>query len=221
MSPETITETRDVQNFNRVDLRSFGTVEIVQGESESLTIEADQELLPKIQTEVRDGTLIVDIGRDWLEKIFSGLLILGDQRVHYHLKVKDIQTLRLSGRFEAHSEAIRADRLALAISGSGKIRIDSLQTGKLDVDVSGHGSLDLSGQAVEQDIQISGSGEYHALDLQSGKAGVRISGSGEAEVWTTDKLEVRISGAGKVLYRGRPSISQSISGAGRIQQQEG
>jgi hypothetical protein len=56
-SGKIITENRDVSGFDKVDLQSIGNLTIVQGTEESLTIKADDNLLPYITTEVFNGTL--------------------------------------------------------------------------------------------------------------------------------------------------------------------
>ena len=50
-----VTETRDVENFQEVALEGVGTLVIEQGDRESLTIEAEEQVLRKIATEVRAG----------------------------------------------------------------------------------------------------------------------------------------------------------------------
>ena len=74
----------------------------------------------------------------------------------------------------------------------------------------------LSGSAVEQDIEVSGSGRYEAAELQSQKVTADISGSGQVEVAVSRELQVDISGSGTVTYSGDPSVSQSVSGSGRV-----
>ena len=47
-------ETRDVADFDRVVVRDYGELIITQGSEESLTIEADEEILRKIEAQVTD-----------------------------------------------------------------------------------------------------------------------------------------------------------------------
>ena len=52
-SGQVVTETREVSNFNAVEFTSFGDLTIQQGERESLTIEAEDNVLREIETVVR------------------------------------------------------------------------------------------------------------------------------------------------------------------------
>ncbi len=48
-----ITQSIDVSNFDRVSLEGSGDVYIEQGQTESLTIEADDNIQPLLETKVR------------------------------------------------------------------------------------------------------------------------------------------------------------------------
>ena len=49
-SGDVITETRQVSNFTRIELDGSGDVEIVFGNKESITIEAEDNIMPLIET---------------------------------------------------------------------------------------------------------------------------------------------------------------------------
>ncbi|MBN1872859.1 MAG: DUF2807 domain-containing protein, partial [Anaerolineae bacterium] len=56
-SGNVIEETRDVRDFSRVRLAGFGRLHIERGDTESLRIKAEDNLLQYITTEVKDGEL--------------------------------------------------------------------------------------------------------------------------------------------------------------------
>ncbi len=63
-SGNVVTETRQVSGFNRIDLAGSGEVTIQQGDAESLTIEADDNVLPRLTSEVSNSTLKLDRSRE-------------------------------------------------------------------------------------------------------------------------------------------------------------
>lgn len=209
-------ETRTVRDFERVALRDYGDLIITQGDEETLTIEAHPDVLGKIRSEVRDGTLTLQIGKDWLERIVSGLWSFRRRRVTYRLHVTTLRGLRMSGAFDMRAERLETDSLELTGNGAGEIHIGALTADSLTVEIGGRGEVDVAGRVREQTVKISGSGEYEAAQLESQTAHVRITGSGEADVWVHDTLDVSIAGYGHVRYRGAPAVSQSISGAGSV-----
>ncbi len=203
-----VTEERAVSEFNAVKLRGTGTVYLSQGNEETLTIEAAEDILPYIDSRVSNRTLILGKKRN-----FRGWGRTGP--INYYLKMKDIVGLNISGSGNIISEKVKSDELRLHISGSGDIEVDKIVANEISVYISGSGECQLSGKSDYQDIHISGSGDYKASKLKSDQVDVSVSGSGDVTVWVDDKLDVHISGSGKVGYYGRPAVSTQSSGSGQ------
>ncbi len=183
-----VSESRNVSGFEEVELQGVGNLSIEQTGSESLMVEAEEDVLPKLRTEVVNNRLILG------PKANTSLQTT--QPINYKLSVKDLQTLR--------------------VSGSGDIEAESISTDKLAVTISGAGNVSMSGQADSQQIDISGVGNYQAEDLESKEVKIDISGSGSAIVNVSDELDAEVSGAGSVEYIGDPIVNQEVSGAGRV-----
>jgi hypothetical protein len=207
-----MTETRAVADFDQVSVSGAGELKLSQGDEESLTIEADDNLLPFITSEVSHGHL--SIGP-------RNVNLHSSRTIVYRLKLKNLRDLHLSGSLHAEADGIKTDRLAFKISGSGKVNIAHLEAQTLSASISGSGSTYASGHADKQEINISGSGNHHASELQCAQAAAHISGSGHASLWVTESLTASISGSGHVEYRGTPRVDAHISGSGRVHHQSG
>lgn len=206
-SGNTLVETRDVSRFDRVSVSGAGELTILQGPEESLTIEADDNLLPLIHSDVANGHL--SIGP-------KNVNLRPSQTIRYQLRVRSLGELHLSGSVQARAEGLKADRLSVSISGSGNMSVAHLDTKALTTQISGSGSMTAAGQADRQNIHISGSGNHRAPELKSSQAEAHISGSGHASLWVLESLNAHISGSGGVDYRGRPSVDSHVSGSGRV-----
>ncbi len=227
-SGDVITEDRDVSGFDRVSLSFAGRMTITQGDEESLTIEAEDNVMELIETEVRNGKLSIGLERNYS--------VITTETVHYTLTVKDLTELAISGAADIEIGDLVTDSLEVKISGAGNIEFDSLETGSLEIDISGAGdievndltaetlrvdlsgagSIEVSGTVTDQVVSMSGLGSYDGRDLESETCEVSLSGAGSATVWATESLEVDISGAGSVNYYGNPSVDSSISGLGDL-----
>ena len=207
-SGDIITETRQVSNFDSIDLSGSGGVIVTQGGSESLTIETDDNVMEHVKAEVVGGTL--ELGFE------EGFNLVDYTRLIFTVGVDDLTSLSISGSGDIESDVIETDRLDATVTGSGDIQIGTLTADEVKARITGSGDMDLTGEVAAQDITISGSGKYRAGDLRSESAEVSISGSGDATVWATDSLDVNISGSGSVDYYGRPSMSTSGSGSGDV-----
>lgn len=202
-----ITQVRQVAGFDRVSLHGSGHLTVIQGDEEGLTITTDDNLLPYIKSEVGNKHLVV--GPD-------NVSISPTREIKFVLRLKELESLRLSGSFEVEADSIAAKELDFGISGSGKIAVGRLEARETHLTISGSGKVTLAGEVVSQSLRISGSGHYQAGDLRSQVADVRISGSGNASVWVTEQLDAHISGSGSVNYHGQPETTQQVSGSGTI-----
>jgi tellurite resistance-related uncharacterized protein len=206
-----ISENRDVSGFSAIEFSTFGKLNIVQGDTESLNLSGPDNLVPEITTTVNNGTLVIKT-RDNI----SVTTLSGDRMLTFTIVVKDLTSLDLSGAGDVQVETLSSPSMDLSMSGAGRVRMNQLTTNNLQVDLSGLGSLDISGNASQATIDISGAGGVNASDLKLQTASINISGLGSATVWVTDQLSGEISGAGSVSYYGSPQTSTSSSGLGQF-----
>jgi len=178
------TETRTVSGFDSVDVNGAGTLNITQSGTESLTVTADDNILPMIHSDVSGGTL--SLGP-------QSVTLLNSTQLTYTLTVRSLKQISAHG--------------ATSVSASG------LNTSSLSVTMDGAPKAQLSGQAQSQDIHISGTGQYDASGLSSRTANVQIDGVGNAVLAVSDSLSADVSPAGKVEYIGSPSVKHSGMGS--------
>lgn len=184
------TESRSVSGFHAVTLAAAGEMTITQSGMESLSITAEDNLLPLITTEVSGGTLRIAAQ--------PGTLVRPTRPIHYVLTVTRLDTLTLSGAGIITGSGLTADALRVTLSGAGK--------------------LTLSGTAAQQEVLLSGAGLYDASTLQTSTAKVTVSGLGSARVNVRDALDATVSGAGSIVYFGSPSVTQHVTGPGSVSQ---
>jgi hypothetical protein len=201
------TETRDVSGFDRLSLAGIGDVTLTQGNEESLQIEAEDNIIPNIKTEVRGGTLYITYERKSL---------LPTKPIKFNLTMKDVRSIETQGVSSVQADKIITDDLDVIISGTGSVNILSLDARQLATNISGAGNFEAEGQVDDQRIVLSGAGNYNGTDLQSKTGDVTITGLGQVSIWATDTLNVIISGTGGVDYYGEPKITRSVSGIGNL-----
>ena len=210
-SGNVISEPRPASNFDRVSLSGLGELILTQSGEEALTIEADDNIMQFIRSEVRGDTLFLGFIEDG-----QGRSIQPTEPIRFNLSIMDINAISLSGSTSLDAGEIDTDHLEVSVSGSGQARIDSITAESLIVEMSGAVEFDLAGRVVEQNVSISGSGSYRARDLDSRMAKIVISGFGDATVRVEDSLEVRLSGFTRVDYYGVPRVDFSSSGFGSL-----
>ncbi len=205
-----LAETRSIASVTRVSLDGFGELQIVQGDRESLTIEAEPRIMRRIETTVIDDTLRIGLRTGLL------LQVIPTRDVRYYLTVVDLDHLRVGGLGQADVAALETDTLTIDQSGAGRINLRSLTAETLSVQLTGVGVCDVSGQVAEQDVTITGWARYGAGELKSERASIRVTGLASARVWSIEYLEGDVSGVGIISYHGDPELSENVSGVGRV-----
>lgn len=203
----TRTQNRQVGNFTGLALALPASAEVRIGATEGITIEADDNLLPLIETVVERGVLKVRPTRDKLQ--------LRSRNMKIVVTAKSIDRLSLDGSGSIRAGALRAERISLAVGGSGNISVASIDADRVSVAVGGSGDVRVGGgQAARLSVTIGGSGDVDAGGMKAVDAGITVGGSGNSTVWATNRLSYTIAGSGDVKYYGDPRVSRTVVGSG-------
>jgi hypothetical protein len=207
------TEERNVTNTDKI--KSFGNfnVDIIQGSPSSVKIEADENLLPYILTENKDGGLVI--------RARDGYNLSSDNKIKVTVTTDRLQEIEVDGSGDVNGDGkfTGADHLKISIAGSGNINLN-INTPQISSSIAGTGNIALSGETKDSKIEIAGVGNYKAENLLSENVDVHIAGSGNAKVYAENNLSVNIAGSGDVYYKGNASIKQSIAGSGKITKEQ-
>ncbi len=211
-------EARPLPPFTKIAVEGLAEVALVQGATESASVEAPARQLRHVRTEVRDGTLHIaneDRGHG-MGFLFGG----GPRKAQVTVTFRELASVRADGAVKLRADKIKTNRLAVTVSGASSLRIAALDAQELSVSGSGAMKADVAGRVNDQKIAITGAGDYRAANLASNNAQVTVSGAGKAIVNAAKTLQIGISGAGSVDYIGDPQVTQDISGAGRVRRRD-
>lgn len=223
-------EARQVSGITGVKLATVGHLSIELGEEETLRVEAEDNLLEYIETDVRGGILTIDTR--------AGVSLRNRRPINYYLTVKELDEIIISSSGDVEAPDLETksfsvmisssgdlvmgdldtDRLEVMISSSGDMQMGELYANRVEVQISSSGSVDIAGGEVEeQDITITSSGGYHARNLQSDQASVRLSSSGSATIRVRDHLQAHLSSSGGVRYVGSPTLDVRTTSSGDVE----
>jgi hypothetical protein len=207
-SGEIIEEVREVNGFNKIKLDGIGRVILAQGEEESLTIWADENLLQYITTKVSSNTLQITFE--------TNVNLVPTESITFRIGIKDLGSINSSGEVSIESGMLNADRLEIITNGTGMVNISSLVATELVVDIRGEGDVVIAGNVEAQEVELNGLGNYTSPNLRSLETKIVVSGDGSAVVWAKDTLDVEINGAGDVSYFGSPTTFEDLGFGGDL-----
>ena len=180
-------EKREVSSFSSISTEGAYQIEIVCQQSLSLEIEADDNILPIITTDVSNGVLRIKSTRG-----FS---------VNRPILVK-ISTPNIE---------------AISASGAGTIEISGLKNDKFEIDSSGAPTIKVSGETGTLDIEANGAGKIDAHKLRAVRSTVQANGVARIEVFAREELNVTVSGPASVIYSGDPKVNKTVHGPGSVE----
>lgn len=231
-----VTEVRDVSGFTGISLRGIGRVRLQQTGSESLEVRAPKRWMDRIETRVKNGTLVLGFKK----RVFPFFVMSFRQRddIEFTITADVLKELRISGAGSFDTDQLRARDFRIGVSGAGRITSRGIDADNLHVNISGSGKIAFdrlhsdtiriksSGVAkvALHDVSaktfattLSGSGRVEAAG-SAREAELRISGAGSLllEKLETARCKARISGTGKIKVHATESLETSISGAGSV-----
>jgi Putative auto-transporter adhesin, head GIN domain len=180
-------EKREVSGFSKIDGSGAINVEIVIQNDFSVEVEADDNLLQNIKTEVSGDTL----------KIYSEGRLSRKNPVNVKIGMPSIEGLEINGASKANALNIKSDELFLKANGASKITI--------------------GGEVKNLESRINGASTVDAENLKSENVQIKVNGASKATVFATNRLEANANGASRITYIGEPTnLEKRANGASSI-----
>jgi hypothetical protein len=183
------TESRETEPFSGLEISGAIKASVTIGQPQSVEVSGDDNLVPMIITEVRDGTLVVRM-EPWSR-----------------IQTKEDFTVTI----------VTPELQELSVSGACHVDVEGLEVGEFTVDISGASHVAASGRCNQLVADLSGASALKCVALEAESVKLDVSGASNAKVTATDRLAAEASGASTVRYAGDPgSVKADTSGASSI-----
>jgi hypothetical protein len=207
-SGHVVRDLRDLPPFESVAVRSgiHATVEI--GPQAPVQVDADDNVLPLVVTEVIDNTLEI--------RFLQGAWVRSEEPVRVKVRVPWLRSLTASGGADLRAEVDPGDELDIHSSGGAEVRVRGVHAARLSVEGSGGSRVHISGAVDRMKLRLSGGSRLRAASLSARAVNVQGSGGATAEIRATDELRGSLSGGSSVRLLGRASSRVSTSGGSSV-----
>jgi hypothetical protein len=186
-SGNVVTESRDITDFNSVDVSGVFKVEITAQRDFAVEVQADDNLMSLIKTNVSGGVLHVEAEKRLKT---SGPIVI-------RISAPDIENVEASGATNVTVKNLKSDQFGLNTSGASKVSVQ--------------------GSAAGFSAEVSGASQINAGDLIAENAKIEASGASSVTVNVSNELNADASGASKVFYSGTPkNIVKTASGSSSV-----
>lgn len=208
-----ISETRDISEFSAVKNEGSFDVRITEADEFSVEVEAQENLLPIIETFVSGYTLVIQKKLATCFRSNSAVII--------NITLPQLEELKLSGSGKITADIGDSQFFECTNSGSGQIRIDSVFAGELSMKNSGSGLIELQASYADEISLIqSGSGTLDAGTVYNSiDASMRHSSSGRilCSLINGDQVDASLSGSGRLKLEGDAYVADyTLSSSGKL-----
>ena len=180
-------QKREIGSFTSISTEGAYQIEVVSQQTLGLEIEADDNILPLIATDVSGGVLRIKSTRGFSVK----------RPVIVKITTPDFQ--------------------AISASGAGTVEVSGLKNDKFEIDSNGAPTIKVSGETGTVDIEANGAGRIDAHKLRASKGSVEANGVAKIEVNASEELNITVSGPSSVVYSGDPKVNKKVHGPGTIE----
>ena len=206
-SGKIITEERTVSGFDSISVSNSINLIIEQTGTETLKIEADDNVVPLVKTSVRNRELRINL---------TATSLRATAPIICYISVKDLRKISLSNSSGLVCKELRTDELNIDMNNASRGEI-IVYTDSIDAKITNSAHLDISGEAESQKIEVNNSGAYNAKELKSKECEVKAKNIGFATVNVSTQLNATVSTDGQVNYIGNPEVvNTKISSEGKV-----
>jgi Putative auto-transporter adhesin, head GIN domain len=180
-------QARSVAPFTAVELAGDGVLTVHVGDKQAVTVTADDNLIARVTTDVRDDILVIETKGSFETRAPMGVDVVVPQ-LH-----------------------------AATLTGTGAVSVDGVNARRFEVDLPGDGMITVGGSVQRLDANLSGTGEARLSELVARDVVASLSGTGRIQVHATHSLDASVPGTGTIEYAGSPSkVTEEVTGVGTI-----
>jgi hypothetical protein len=199
-----VKEERNLSGFNAISVQNAIHLVITQGTSEKVTVEAKDDILHHLYTEVTAGVLKIGVkGR-----------VINTGEMNVYVTVKEFKSLESGSASKVQGEGkIVTGDLRISSGSASAVKID-LKCDKLEIRSGSAAKIRISGSAQSVSIESSSAASVDLYDLKAEKGEIEASSAASVKVHITREVEAKASSAAHISITGNPASRNSTSSSG-------
>jgi hypothetical protein len=205
-SGKVATEERQISGIESISIGSSMNLIIDQTGSESIRIEAAENIIPDIITEVVKGELQISL---------KPIGFIGIRPINCYVSVKDLNAIRVSSSATLKCDNLNTENLSVEMASSSKGTL-TVDVTNLDLKIASSANLTISGKANSQTIIVNSSGKLDAFNLASKDCKIEVNSSGSANINVSENLDAKVNSSARLNYKGSPKVNSDVSSSGSL-----
>ena len=210
-------EIKGIAGFKEIQTNSSVSVIYHNAADTRIVVNASDNVIPYIEVVKKGSRLEVGLKKGVNVRVKNSR---ADLKVNVYGPEVSSFTVKGSGDIRIATD-LKADRLALGVSGSGDIDAYNLSAGEVALGVTGSGDIEVrnvSGKKIA--LGVTGSGDIECKAVSGDVVALGVTGSGDVKVSSvaTDELACGVSGSGDIVVAAGTvgSANYGVTGSGDI-----
>ena len=204
-----IKETRQLAEINSVSVSGSIKVDVKTGTVPSLIVEADDNIMPYVVTNVSDKNLSIKL---------KGINNLRNATINIYLVVPILNKISTSASAEVRSSEaiINSDKISFTASSGSLINVN-VDAPTISVDGSSGAEIILKGRTKNLTAESSSGSNVSLFSLQAENASASASSGAKISVFGSVQIKAKASSGGNVNYKGgAQSVEKNVSSGGLV-----
>ncbi len=202
----------DLSGFDEITIAGAFDLVVTHGDTHSVAVTTDDNLLPYLEVGVSGDTLQIDTE--------DNVSFRSSEPVRFTVTLPSLTVLDADGAVDIDLDGIgdgtASGDLHLKLDGAVNVE-GSVELDELDVDVDGSSDVTLTGSTSILTLSASGGSDIDLAAMIVGTATVDLDGAIDAAVHVTDVISGSVDGAVDLTVFGNPSSTNvSASGASDV-----
>ncbi|MBL4745257.1 MAG: DUF2807 domain-containing protein [Flavobacteriaceae bacterium] len=203
-----ISENRKINSdFDAIKVSQGIELILSQSDDFSLIVEADENIMDLLKTEVKGNTLHIS---------FEKNVYYASARKVY-LNTRSLSSLATSSGANIISEnIIKSESLDLDASSGSSINV-KIRTHYVQCETSSGATMNVSGTTLSSKFRASSGSSIHATELASKNTTAKVSSGANMDIYASESLTAKASSGGNIDYAGNPkTIDKDTSSGGSV-----
>jgi hypothetical protein len=206
-------ETRNVHNYTGISVSTGIEVLLKMGTSEHVEVQAGEEIIRKVSTEVHNGILEIKLKT-------MGWHFGSHQNIKVYVSAIQIQTLNATAGASINgTNLLEGKNLEMDANAGASIKIQ-VKEEALKASSGSGAEIELTGNSANEELEASSGGSIKAGDLVSQYSTANASSGGEVHLNAQKSLTGEASSGGSITYKGKPAqVNKNKSSGGSIEEE--
>jgi len=202
-----------VADFDRLVVEGPYVVHLVTGRASTASAQGRRDALDRVSIDVQGQTLRIRRNRN----AWGGAPGADPGTVTVALATRSLRSARLIGPARLDLQGARGLALELSVEGSGDLRAIGVDADRLSLALLGSGRLEIAGAARMVSGNFQGTGDIAAAGLSARQAAIATTTSGAVALTVNGPASVTANGLGTIRILGRPVCTASGVSADQVQ----